>query len=102
MVIITASLGTQRLAAKLPQPTETFKISEMFKEIRQIAESLKNGNFAALFLRASTWCSWRIGLCLISIQRDLFLRVRALGNWDDRGSSLFTTVASFFTKVGLG
>ncbi len=49
VVIITASLGTQRLAAKLPQPTETFKISEMFKEIRQIAESLKNGNFAALF-----------------------------------------------------
>ena len=50
LVIITASLGTQRLAARLPQPTETFKISEMFTEMRQIGESLKNRNFAALFM----------------------------------------------------
>ena len=49
IVIIVASLGTQRVAAGLPQPTETFKFREMFKEIRQIMESLKNKNFAALF-----------------------------------------------------
>lgn len=49
IVIVTSSLGTQRLAARLPQPTETFKISAMFTEMRQIAESLKNRNFAALF-----------------------------------------------------
>ena len=50
LVIITASFGTQRLAARLPQPTDTFKISEMFTEMRQIVETLKNRNFAALFL----------------------------------------------------
>ena len=48
-VIVAASLGTQRIAARLPQPDETFKFSEMFKEMRQITESLKNKNFAALF-----------------------------------------------------
>ena len=49
IVIVAASLGTQRIAASLPQPTETFKFGEMFKEMRQIMESLKNRNFLALF-----------------------------------------------------
>ena len=47
--ILASSLGTQRAAAALPRPTETFKFSEIAREVRQIFQSLKNRNFAALF-----------------------------------------------------
>ena len=49
LTIIVSSLGTQRAAAQLPQPTETFKLSELGSEFKQIYRSLKNRNFAALF-----------------------------------------------------
>ncbi len=47
--ILVSSLGTQRVAAALPRPNETFKIREIGREIRQIFQSVKNKNFAALF-----------------------------------------------------
>ena len=49
LTIIVSSLGTQRAAAQLPQPTETFKLGELGSEFKQIYRSLKNRNFAALF-----------------------------------------------------
>ena len=49
MTILVSALGTQRVAAALPRPTETFKFKNIGKEIRQIFESLHNRNFASLF-----------------------------------------------------
>lgn len=49
LVIILSSLGTQKLMADLPKPLERFKFSEIGREIRQIFQSVKNRNFAALF-----------------------------------------------------
>ena len=49
MTIVVSALGTQRAAAQLPQPTETFKLGELGREFKQIYRSLKNRNFAALF-----------------------------------------------------
>ena len=48
-VIIVSSLGTQRVAASLPKPVEKFRFSEIARELRQIFQSVKNRNFAALF-----------------------------------------------------
>ena len=48
--ILLASLGTQKVASAMPQPTESFKFSEIVREIRQIFQSLKNPNFGALFI----------------------------------------------------
>ena len=48
--ILISCLGTQKIASSLPRPAETFRLSEVAGEIRQIAQSLKNKNFAALFL----------------------------------------------------
>jgi len=47
--ILASSLGTQRAAAALPRPTETFRWRSMTREIRQILQSLRNRHFAALF-----------------------------------------------------
>jgi len=47
--IVVSTLGTQRAAATLPRPTETFRLKEIAREIRQIFESVRNRNFAALF-----------------------------------------------------
>ncbi len=47
--ILVSSLGTQRVAAALPRPDDTFKIREIGREFRQIFQSVKNRNFAALF-----------------------------------------------------
>lgn len=47
--ILISSLGTQRAAAALPRPKDTFKVREIGREFRQIFESVKNKNFAALF-----------------------------------------------------
>lgn len=47
--IITSTLGTQKAAAALPRPTETFRLGEITREIRQILQSLHNRHFAALF-----------------------------------------------------
>ncbi len=47
--IIASTLGTQKAAAALPRPTETFKLGEITQEIRQILQSLHNRHFAALF-----------------------------------------------------
>jgi GPH family glycoside/pentoside/hexuronide:cation symporter len=47
--ILTSSLGTQRIAAALPRPEETFKIREIGREIGQVFQSIQNRNFAALF-----------------------------------------------------
>lgn len=49
LTIIVSALGTQREAARLPKPTETFKFNELGYEFKQIYRSLKNRNFAALF-----------------------------------------------------
>lgn len=47
--ILVSSLGTQRVAAALPRPKDTFKIREIGRECRQIFQSVQNKNFAALF-----------------------------------------------------
>ena len=47
--ILVSSLGTQKIAAGLPRPSEPFKILAIKREIQQIFQSVKNKNFAALF-----------------------------------------------------
>jgi Na+/melibiose symporter-like transporter len=47
--IVLSTLGTQKVAAALPRPTETFRFREIVQEIGQIFQSVKNRNFAALF-----------------------------------------------------
>ncbi|MGE0624012.1 MAG: MFS transporter [Pseudomonadales bacterium] len=48
-VILVSALGTQKVAASLPRPKDTFRLREITREIRQIFQSLSNANFAALF-----------------------------------------------------
>jgi Na+/melibiose symporter-like transporter len=47
--ILSSSLGTQKVAAALPRPSEPFRILAIKREIKQIFQSVKNKNFAALF-----------------------------------------------------
>ena len=47
--ILISSLGTQRVAASLPKPSEPFRVLAIKREITQIFQSIKNKNFAALF-----------------------------------------------------
>ncbi|MDP6376333.1 MAG: MFS transporter [Pseudomonadales bacterium] len=47
--ILASALGTQKAAAALPRPEDTFKVREIALEVQQIFQSLKNRNFAALF-----------------------------------------------------
>ena len=47
--ILISSLGTQRVAASLPKPSEPFRVLAIKREIKQIFQSIKNKNFAALF-----------------------------------------------------
>jgi Na+/melibiose symporter-like transporter len=47
--ILVSSLGTQKIAAGLPRPSEPFRILAIKREIKQIFQSVKNKNFAALF-----------------------------------------------------
>ena len=49
LTIIVSSLGTQRYAMSLPQPEESFRLSEILREFRQMFQSLRNRNFATLF-----------------------------------------------------
>jgi GPH family glycoside/pentoside/hexuronide:cation symporter len=48
--ILISSLGTQKVAAAMPQPSEPFRFREIWREIKQIAQSVKNANFFWLFL----------------------------------------------------
>ena len=52
LTIVFSSLGTQKYFRELPKPTEPFRFKQIFKEILQIAHSLKNRNFAALFINS--------------------------------------------------
>lgn len=54
LAIIGSALGTQKVAAALPRPTEPFVFREITREIRQIFQSVKNRNFAALFFYGLT------------------------------------------------
>ena len=47
--ILISSLGTQKAASAMPQPTESFRFREIFSEIKQIGQSVKNANFFWLF-----------------------------------------------------
>lgn len=47
--ILISSLGTQKAASAMPQPTESFRFREIFSEIKQIGQSVKNVNFFWLF-----------------------------------------------------
>lgn len=49
LVIILSSFGTQRIMAQLPRPQDTFRFREIAREVKQIFQSVKNRNFAALF-----------------------------------------------------
>jgi GPH family glycoside/pentoside/hexuronide:cation symporter len=48
--ILVSSLGTQKAALKIAQPTEKFRVNEIWHEIKQISQSLKNPNFLWLFV----------------------------------------------------
>ena len=48
--ILISSLGTQKVAAAMPQPSEPFRFREIWYEIKQIAQSVKNANFFWLFV----------------------------------------------------
>ena len=52
--ILVSSLGTQKVAAALPKPSEPFRFLAIKREIKQIFESVKNKNFAALFFYGLT------------------------------------------------
>jgi glycoside/pentoside/hexuronide:cation symporter, GPH family len=52
--ILVSALGTQRVAASLPRPADTFRFGEITREIRQIFQSLRNRHFAALFFYGVT------------------------------------------------
>jgi GPH family glycoside/pentoside/hexuronide:cation symporter len=54
MAIIVSALGTQRAASALPRPKESFRFKEIGHEIRQIFQSIRNRNFAALFFYGLT------------------------------------------------
>jgi len=54
LVIVLSALGTQKVAAALPRPTDNFKFREIAKELRQIFQSVRNRNFAALFFYGLT------------------------------------------------
>lgn len=47
--ILISSLGTQKAASSMPQPTEPFRFNEIWHEMKQIAQSVKNANFFWLF-----------------------------------------------------
>jgi len=47
--ILVSSFGTQKVAAALPKPSEPFRFLAIKREIKQIFQSVKNKNFAALF-----------------------------------------------------
>ena len=47
--ILVSSFGTQKVAAVLPRPSEPFRFLAIKREIKQIFQSVKNKNFAALF-----------------------------------------------------
>ena len=49
LAIAVSALGTRRAAAALPRPKEPVRIREMAREVRQIFQSVRNRNFAALF-----------------------------------------------------
>jgi len=48
--ILISSLGTQKVAAAMLPPTEPFQFTEIWHEIRQIAQSVTNANFLWLFV----------------------------------------------------
>lgn len=54
LVILISAGGTQKVAAAMPQPEEPFRLNEIGHELRQIFASIKNRNFAALFLYGLT------------------------------------------------
>lgn len=47
--ILVSSLGTQKAASAMPQPTEPFRFNEIWHEMKQIGQSVKNANFFWLF-----------------------------------------------------
>lgn len=47
--IMISSLGTQKAASAMPQPSEPFSFREIFREIKQIGQSVTNINFFWLF-----------------------------------------------------
>ncbi|MDE0367452.1 MAG: MFS transporter [Gammaproteobacteria bacterium] len=49
LAITVSSLGTRREAAALPRPAEPLRIRAIAHEIRQVFQSVRNPNFAALF-----------------------------------------------------
>lgn len=49
IVIILSAVGTQKQASAMPRPEEPFRFREITRELRQIFQSVKNRNFAALF-----------------------------------------------------
>ena len=52
IAILVSTLGTQKVAAALPPPRESFRFDAITYEIRQIFQSVRNPNFRALFLYA--------------------------------------------------
>ncbi|MCZ6855403.1 MAG: MFS transporter [Gammaproteobacteria bacterium] len=55
LTIVVSSLGTQKVAAALPRPIDTFQFRHIFREVGQIFQSVKNKNFAVLFFYGLTY-----------------------------------------------
>ena len=56
--ILISSLGTQRAACAMPQPTESFKFREIFSEIKQIGQSVQECQLL-LVIRLLSFCGCR-------------------------------------------
>ncbi|MDK1023107.1 MAG: MFS transporter [Gammaproteobacteria bacterium] len=54
LAILVSAAGTQKAAAAMPRPKDTFKFKEIRREIGQIFQSIRNKNFAALFFYGLT------------------------------------------------
>ena len=63
--------GNTTNSRAMAQPNENFKISQIGREFRQILESLKNKNFAALF-----FYSLFVGAALVWALRCIFITLR--------------------------
>ena len=48
--ILISSLGTQKIAAAMPPPTDPFRFTQIWHEIKQIGQSVTNANFLWLFV----------------------------------------------------
>ena len=86
--ILVSCLGTQKAAMEMPPPSEPFRFKAIGSEFKQIFESLKNRNFAALF------CFSLLGGAAAGLHTALYL-------YNVRYFFMFTGLEMAFTGVCL-